>query len=124
MLLDSFNCNHVYYFIVFCVTPHMLLSNKSLLFLLSCVEYLSKPFRLLESFLEQLGSASAKSCTFSLFMCKSKFLSVDTNQIKSVYPIKVSSRRKLNVHKTFRRRPGRLLNVLYIFSLRPVSMGT
>ena len=29
--------------------------------------------------------------------------------------------RKLNVHKTFRRRPGRLLNVLYTFSLRPVS---
>ena len=31
--------------------------------------------------------------------------------------------RKLNVHKTFRRRPGRLLNVLYTFSLRPVSTG-
>ena len=31
--------------------------------------------------------------------------------------------RKLNVHKTFRRRPGRLLNVLYTFNLRPVSTG-
>ena len=31
--------------------------------------------------------------------------------------------RKLNVHKTFRRRPGRLLNVLFTFSLRPVSTG-
>ena len=31
--------------------------------------------------------------------------------------------RKLNVHKTFRRRPGRLLNVLCTFSLRPVSTG-
>ena len=31
--------------------------------------------------------------------------------------------RKLNVHKTFRRRPGRLLDVLYTFSLRPVSTG-
>ena len=30
---------------------------------------------------------------------------------------------KLNVHKTFRRRPGRLLNVLCIFNLRPVSTG-
>ena len=31
--------------------------------------------------------------------------------------------RKLNVHKTFRRRPGRLLNVLCTFHLRPVSTG-
>ena len=29
--------------------------------------------------------------------------------------------RKLNVHKIFKRRPGRLLNVLYTFNLRPVS---
>ena len=32
-------------------------------------------------------------------------------------------RRKFNVHKTFRRRPGRVLNVLCTFSLRPVSLG-
>ena len=31
--------------------------------------------------------------------------------------------RKLNVHKTFRRRPGRLLNVLCTFNLRPASTG-
>ena len=31
--------------------------------------------------------------------------------------------RKLNVHKTFRRRHGRLLNVLCTFNLRSVSMG-
>ena len=30
----------------------------------------------------------------------------------------------LNVHKTFRRRPGRLLKVLCAFNLRPVSTGT
>ena len=30
---------------------------------------------------------------------------------------------KLNVNKTFRRRPGRLRNVLCTFNLRPVSMG-
>ena len=30
---------------------------------------------------------------------------------------------KLNVHKTFRRRPGRLLNVLCTFNLPPVSTG-
>ena len=31
--------------------------------------------------------------------------------------------RKLNVHKTLRRRPGRFLTVLYTFNLRPVSTG-
>ena len=35
----------------------------------------------------------------------------------------VDTGRKLNVHKTFRRHPGRLLNVLCTFNLRPVSMG-
>ena len=37
--------------------------------------------------------------------------------------IPVDTRRKLNVHKTFRRRPGRLLNVLCTFNLPPVSTG-
>ena len=37
------------------------------------------------------------------------------------YP--VNSGRKLNVHKTFRRRPECLLNVLCTFNLRPVSTG-
>ena len=35
----------------------------------------------------------------------------------------VDTERKLDVHKTFRRRPGRLLNVLCPFNLRPVSTG-
>ena len=35
----------------------------------------------------------------------------------------VDTGRKLNVHKTFRRRPGRLLTVLCTFNLRPVSTG-
>ena len=35
----------------------------------------------------------------------------------------VDTGRKLKVHKTFRRRPGCLLNVLCTFSLRPVSTG-
>ena len=30
---------------------------------------------------------------------------------------------KLNVHKPFRRHPGRLLNVLCMFNLRPVPTG-
>ena len=40
-----------------------------------------------------------------------------------VLAIHVDTGRKLNVHKTFRRRPVRLLNVLCTFNLRPVSMG-
>ena len=35
----------------------------------------------------------------------------------------IDTGRKLNVYKTFRRRPGRLLNVLSTFNLRPVSTG-
>ena len=38
-----------------------------------------------------------------------------------LYP--VDTGRKLNVHKAFRRRPGRLLNVLCMLNLRPVSTG-
>ena len=33
----------------------------------------------------------------------------------------VDTGRKLNVHKTFRRRPGRLLNVLCTFNLRCIG---
>ena len=35
----------------------------------------------------------------------------------------VDTGRKLNAHKTFRRLPGRLLNVLCTFNLRPASIG-
>ena len=35
----------------------------------------------------------------------------------------IDTGRKLNVHKTFRGCPGRLLNVLCTFNLRPVSTG-
>ena len=35
----------------------------------------------------------------------------------------VDTGRKLNVNKTFRRRPGHFLNVLCTFNLRPVSTG-
>ena len=43
--------------------------------------------------------------------------------MKLMETIPVDTGRKLNVHKTFRRRPGRLLKVLCTFSLRPVSTG-
>ena len=38
-------------------------------------------------------------------------------------PFPVNTGRKLNEHKSFRRRPGRLLNDLCTFNLCPVSMG-
>ena len=54
-------------------------------------------------------------------------ISTQTNNHKYKKMLKlnnpVDAGRKLNVHKTFRRRPGRLLNVLYTFNLRPVSAG-
>ena len=42
-------------------------------------------------------------------------------QILLIFPVHTG--RKLNVHKTFRKRPRRLLNVLCAFNLRPVSAG-
>ena len=41
----------------------------------------------------------------------------------SCYLYTQDTRRKLNVHKTFRRGPGRLQNVLCTFNLIPVSRG-
>ena len=41
----------------------------------------------------------------------------------SVLGCPVDTGRKLNVHQTFRRRPGRLQNVLCTFNVRPVSTG-
>ena len=43
--------------------------------------------------------------------------------LDNMHSLTVDTRRRLNLHKTFRRRPGRLLNVLCTFSLRPVSTG-
>ena len=45
-----------------------------------------------------------------LFLCMAWSIPVDTG-------------RKLNVHKTFRRRPGHILNVLCTFNLLLVSTG-
>ena len=43
---------------------------------------------------------------------------------KLLLPSPVDTGLKLNVHKTFSRCPGRLLNVLCTFNLRPVSTGS
>ena len=40
-----------------------------------------------------------------------------------VCSIPIDTGRKLNVHKTFSGRSGRVLNNLYTFNLRPVSTG-
>ena len=37
--------------------------------------------------------------------------------------IPIDTGRKLNLHKTFRRRPGRFMNVLRTFNLYPVPTG-
>ena len=41
-----------------------------------------------------------------------------------MHPPPVDTGRKLNVHKTFRGRPGHLLNVLCTLNLRPGSTGS
>ena len=51
-----------------------------------------------------------KCCMFVKKYCEKSHIPVDTGL-------------KLNVHKTFRRRPGRFLDVLCTFNLRPVSTG-
>ena len=64
-------------------------------------------------------------CTFSL-----RPLSTGSPDFYVIFPCKlilqhnpVNTGRKLNVYKTFRRRPWRLPNVLCTFNLRPVSTG-
>ena len=46
-----------------------------------------------------------------------------SNFLKCKFGNPVDTGLKLNVQKSFRRRPGRLLNVLSTFNLRPVSAG-
>ena len=46
-----------------------------------------------------------------------------SRRLQKGHGVAIDTGRKLNVHKTFRRRPGRLLNVLCTFNLGPVSTG-
>ena len=48
---------------------------------------------------------------------------IDSSWRRSDLNDPVDTERKLNVHKTLRRHPGRLLNVLCTFNLPPVSTG-
>ena len=66
-----------------------------------------------------INSISAWTFTYFVFQFSNVFI---TLRIPCpCFP--VDTGRKLNVHKTFRRCPGRLLNVLCTFNLRSVSMG-
>ena len=51
------------------------------------------------------------------------FLRKRNKQECSDFSIPADTECKLNLHNTFRRRLGRLLNVLRTFNLRPVSTG-
>ena len=55
------------------------------------------------------------------FVCLCHLRNSNPIMFKWINPLDTG--RKLNVHKTFRRSPGRLLNVLCTFNLRPVSTG-
>ena len=48
---------------------------------------------------------------------------VDLNYLNIFHPETPGHGRKLDVYKKFKRRPGRLLNVLCTFNLRPLSRG-
>ena len=56
-------------------------------------------------------------------MEKQLVYNVFSHEISSAAFNPVDTGRKLNVHKMFRRRLERLLNVLCTFNLRPVSTG-
>ena len=63
---------------------------------------------------------SVKTAVRNITFLKYGEILKDTKEFNHDYP--VDTERKLNVHTTFRRSPGRL-NVLSTFSLRPVSTG-
>ena len=62
-------------------------------------------------------------CSSILKMTSALFTVPFINPVTNAPFYPVDTGRKLSVHKTFRRRLGRLLNVLRTFNLRPVSTG-
>ena len=71
--------------------------------------------------LKDLAEFTGKHLYQSLFFNK---VTGAYNFIKKDSETFLDTGRKLNVHKALRRCPGRLLNVLCAFNLRPVSRGT
>ena len=59
-------------------------------------------------------------------LCVNEFLLIykKVSSVKNNSYFPVDTGRKFNAHKTFRRSPGRLLNVLCTFNLRPASTGS
>ena len=72
-----------------------------------------------------LGTFYACQYDNDWYFCVANYVSSEHGDVnmKFLYPNPVDTGRKLNVHKTLRRRPGRLLNILCAFHLRPVSVG-
>ena len=62
-----------------------------------------------------------KTSVFSTLGATLKYKKIDISKREHDFP--VDTGRKLNVHKTFRRHPGRLLYVLCMSNLRPLSTG-
>ena len=61
--------------------------------------------------------------TFTDFQVFKQFTLISIKNQRVLYMKPVDTGRKLNVHKTFRRRPGRVLIILCWFNLGPVSTG-
>ena len=59
--------------------------------------------------------------TWERFLSQAFIHSENHKAMTSAFP--VDTGHKLSAHKTFRRRPRLLLNVLYTFNLRPLSTG-
>ena len=111
---------------VFCRKRSATLLKKRLwhrCFLVNFAKFLRAPFfterlRWLLLYLGRVLSGSRKGN--KIF----RIQSIESSRVLQKAPtIPVDTGRKFNEHKTFRRHPGRLLNVLCTFSLRPVSTG-
>ena len=64
---------------------------------------------------------SASLQVFKFYNSNRDFRNLRDKSYATWFP--VDTGRELKIHKTFRGRPGRLLNVLCTFTLRPVSAG-
>ena len=68
-----------------------------------------------------INPSQQPSATNTPFHFLSDTFTPPQDKVNKVNP--VDTEHKLNVHKTFRRRPGRFLNVSCTFNLGPVSTG-
>ena len=78
-----------------------------------------------------LSQQTVRCCVLPAFCLHKEYVAAFNFGIKQLLEtftndsslISLDTGRKFNVNKTFRRRPGRLLNVFSTFNLRPVSAG-